>query len=89
MTRGSRNSFQVQMKKKTSSTPIVGRLTGTTIRHSTCHLLAPSIRAASMISRGNWLSTDERRYVPNAAWITVKTMMTLNLVSYRPTCLLR
>lgn len=61
MTSGSRNSFQVQMKKKTRSTPIVGRLTGTTIRHSTCHRFAPSIRAASMISRGNRPRTEERR----------------------------
>lgn len=34
-----------------------------------------------MISRGNRLSTDDSRYVPKAAWITVNTMITLSLVS--------
>ena len=49
---GRKNSFQVQMKKKTSSTARVGRLIGTTTRHSTCQRPAPSIRAASRTSRG-------------------------------------
>jgi len=61
ITSGSRNSFHVQMKKNTSSTPRVGRLIGTTIRHSTCHLFAPSTRAASITSRGNLPRTAARR----------------------------
>jgi hypothetical protein len=34
-----------------------------------------------MISRGNWRRTAASSYVPKAGWITVKTMITLSLVS--------
>jgi hypothetical protein len=61
ITNGMKNSFQVQMKKNTSSTDSVGQLIGTTTRQSTCHRVAPSTVAASRISLGNVESTDDSR----------------------------
>ena len=76
MTSGMKNSFQVQMKKKISSTARVGRTIGKTTRHRICHLLAPSSAAASSSARGKVPSTEASRYVPNALWMTVKMMIT-------------
>jgi hypothetical protein len=50
---GMRNSFQVQMKKKITSTARVGRLIGTMTRHRVRQREAPSSAAASRISFGN------------------------------------
>ena len=60
-TSGIRNSFQVQMKKNVAITSSVGRSTGTMTDHSTCQRLAPSICAASRISRGKLPSTDDSK----------------------------
>jgi len=64
------------MKKKTNNTDRVGMESGITIRVNSFSLLHPSVKAASMISRGKLPKVDAKRYVPNALWITVKTMMT-------------
>ncbi len=56
-----RNSFQVQMKKNVPSTISVGRMIGTTTSVRTCQRDAPSISAASRISRGNVLITEDRK----------------------------
>ena len=58
---GMKNSFQVQMKKKISSTESVGRVIGKTTRHRICQRVAPSIAAASSSSLGNVPSTDASR----------------------------
>src|SRR5690606_5383961 len=79
---GMRNSFHVQMKKKISSTDRVGRLIGKTTRQRICHRVAPSMDAASSTSLGKVPYTEESRYVPNAAWMTVKTMITDQTLSY-------
>src|SRR3569623_2568880 len=86
-TSGIRNSFQVQMKKNVPTSIIVGRITGTTTNQSVCQRFAPSISAASMISRGKLPSTDASRYVPKAPCSTVNTMMTASCVSYLPTAM--
>ena len=80
---GRKNSFQVQIKKNTNSTESVGILIGVIMRNSNCTLLQPSIIAASIISRGNWLNTEDNKYVPKALWITVNTRITANRVLYR------
>ena len=76
MTIGIRNSFHVQTKKKTTRTDRVGRIIGKTTLHKVLHFPAPSTIAASRTSRGNEDIAEERRYVPNAAWRTVKMMTT-------------
>ena len=69
------------MKKKIARTARVGLLIGTTTRRRIFHRDAPSSSAASSISRGNVPKTLESKYVPNALWITVKTMITLQTLS--------
>ena len=59
--KGRKNSFHVHMKKNTNRTERVGRLNGVTISHNRFILFAPSIMAASRISRGKELNTDDNR----------------------------
>jgi hypothetical protein len=63
--KGRKNSFHVQMKKNTNNTESVGILSGATIYLSRPSLLHPSVRAASIISRGNVVNDDDNKYVPN------------------------
>ena len=79
--KGRKNSFHVQMKKKTNNVESIGRLSGATMYSSKPSLLHPSNVAASISSRGNALNTDDNTYVPKALWITVKTKITDRAVS--------
>ena len=58
---GRKNSFHVQMKKKTNNTVSEGMLLGETILNNSCHLLQPSIKAASIISLGKALNIEDNR----------------------------
>src|SRR3954462_10988138 len=75
MTKTMSKTFIALMTMYVVTTTIVGRMLGTVIRRKTWNSVAPSIRAASMISSGMALIADDRMTIANPVWTQIMITM--------------
>src|SRR5512142_2458090 len=72
-------TFSVLMTMVVMTTTMVGMMTGTITRQNTAHSVAPSMRAASMISSGTDLMEADRIVMQKPVQIQIPTRMIITV----------
>ena len=71
--RGQRNDFHASTKEKRASVAMAGRASGRAMRQKMVHSEAPSMRAASSVSRGRVEKNCRMRKMPQTETTSVDT----------------
>ena len=66
------NTFMTVTMSVVTTTPMVVAICGRVTRQKTCDVVAPSTRAASMISSGTALIAAEKITIAKPAWIQIR-----------------